>query len=680
MGALAGGVVVKLPLPKLVLPFFVVGLAITFFFVELFGFSSDRGNEVWLGWLLLVTTPLLCAALGAFIAPKGEAQWYRLLWLAPAAGGINGSVAGLVGCGFERDMRAAAVPVVFFFGIVVGGVCSAAYLPGLAWVARTTRGIANQGRKGSILEQAALRVIWGSALSVVGSNALLAILVRATTFEPLVVTGATVLGAIGFAVLLALDLRDLRQVRAFAARPKRPSASSEPAAETIDYGTGGGVYEEIAAPGSAYREIERVVRTYLGDPAPTTEFLRRRMIANAGGVVALVVIAIFGMTRGAASSTSMSTPSVEPNVPDPLQTLYDAHVHGAMIGVDATGHRAYVANAEEKTVDTIDLARGEIVERHEFPLSLERWTQADRAPSTEPHASSFAWYAGMMRAIGPTYMRPIADSHGLVAAGDGARFVFRDLRTNDEAWHVIADPAPPRLVPNLSPDDVPLFAPDGQSIVWAGSGFPYCDIAPCKRYLYIAPIPKDGAIVTTKVDAISHAESPVWSADGKYIYVVDGATDDNKTACLWRVLAKSPYSAESVLCHEWNEFRFEQDETGAAGIVTGTRAEGPLKILDIDWIELPSGHIKRSQTTDSLSGVTLPNSAGLVLAMRWRDVVIYDLKTNCKKPIFQKEGLKWPVHARWIDDHRVVMQLEHSEPEVEIVSIDASRLTCFGSW
>ena len=670
----------KLPLPKLVLPFFVVGLAITFFFAELFGFSSDRGSEVWLGWLLLMTTPPLCGALGAFIAPKGEARWHRLLWLAPAAGGINGTVAGLVGLAFEGNVKPAAVALVFFFGIIIGGICSAVYLPGLAWVARTTRGIANQARKGSILEQAARRVIWSSVLSVVGSIALLAILVRATTFEPRVVTGATLLSAIGFAVLLARDLRDLRQVRAFAARPKRPSASSEPAAETIDYGTGGGVYEEIAAPGSVYREVERVVRTYLGDPAPTTEFLMRRMITNAGGVVALVLIAIFGQAVPASSGVSTSTPSMAPSVPDPLQTLYDAHVRGAMIGVDETGHRAYVANAEAKTVDTVDLVRGEIVERHEFPLALERWTQADHVPSTEPHASSFAWYAGVMRAIGPMHMRPIADSHGLVAAGDGARFVFRDLQTNDEAWRVIADPAPPRLVPNLSPDDVPLFAPDGQSIVWAGSGFPYCDIAPCKRYLYIAPIQKDGAIVAAKVDAISHADSPVWSADGKYIYVVDGATDDNKTACLWRVLAKPPYSAESVLCHEWNEFRFEQDETGAAGIVSGTRMEGPLKIIDIDWIELPSGHIKRSLTTDSLSGVTLPNPAGLVLAMRWRDVVVYDLKTNCKKPIFQKEGLKWPVHARWMDDHRVVMQLEHSEPEVEIVSIDASRLTCFGSW
>jgi hypothetical protein len=206
---------------------------------------------------LLLVTPVTAGLFGAALA-RGRRKWKGLALgfpvLVVGAGMFNGACIGSILCVTERAHVAEALQM----GILMGGICGAAFIPAMFWTFLAAVRVGG-ARPGSVLDVAFRRAPWAAAAAS-SSIAVWAVSHRSHGEAPLAVTGGGVsvlaLGIVTLVGVLAADVRALLHAtqRARLAATPVESHSAHPG-EILDLGFGDELLaERLTGPESAYRD------------------------------------------------------------------------------------------------------------------------------------------------------------------------------------------------------------------------------------------------------------------------------------------------------------------------------------------------------------------------------------------------------------------------------------------
>lgn len=387
-----------------------------------------------------------------------------------------------------------------------------------------------------------------------------------------------------------------------------------------------------------------------------------------------------------AAPPPLPPPPPAPIAPGAVQALYRDDWFGAvtLVGVDPSARKAILrmeSGAPPRlAIDTVDLATGTRAERWEADEA--HVAVARGAPTFRPLTTTFeedlVRFAAKLHSAGPWSLRNTPLVPTVVVSDDRSRILFgappSDGSDGDWLWVVdAAGQQPLRIDHGMRASYAPVFSPDGTRVAWRG-----CGGSPCDYGLYVATVPPPGATSRRekprRLGSVRLAKPPVWSRDGKSIYVVGPR---KKETCLFRVTTQAPARVEAVRCLEVRDPSFSQDPLGRSGVLCGTQGTAGQHTVACDWLHLDDGQVKGRHAIDrGIGGGVLASSGLFAVPLARGGVAVIDLTTGKQGRLAESEGwFSGFETTQWIGDTVVLLRKPHEGKGIEVVSVDGRKVS-----
>jgi hypothetical protein len=313
---------------------------------------------------------------------------------------------------------------------------------------------------------------------------------------------------------------------------------------------------------------------------------------------------------------------------------HEAHARGAF-AVEAIDLGAQTSTVQTATLDQGLVAYADLVER------------------TGPFVTRSRNYAGPHVAVSHDHIAYEAAADELLVAdrrGEGTRRLGSKLAA---AYH-------------------PIFSPDGSSIAYTGctkrAVIPPGELALCTYRLFVGPVEGPQIDVRTVADP----QPPVFSPDGRYVYVASRDDDHagerhDRGGCAYRVVTETG-EATPIVCTAATAVEMRESDDGRTGVLFGHTSEGEMEVHVLD---LPDGTERHVWTTPSGPSVALGNTGILALGGS-AQMTFVDLETGAARKITRApRTLSW-VSNQWRDAH-TLYAIEHDlgQSRYHILEIDA---------
>jgi hypothetical protein len=372
-------------------------------------------------------------------------------------------------------------------------------------------------------------------------------------------------------------------------------------------------------------------------------------------------------------------PKQAPLATGPVRVLYRADWFGGvtLLGVEPSTPRALVRlEAQEParlSLDTIDLARGQRVERWE--ATTDRAESAQKATGFAPLTGTFeadaARFAQLLRGLGPWHMRPPLASPTFAVTNQRDRMLFGSAPTDGSQgdWLYamgVSGAASKRVDGGLVASYSPTFGPDGDNFAFIG-----CGGSPCDYGLYLSKIGDDRP---RRITGIQRAKPPTWSLAGDSVYTVGARRDER---CLWQVPIRAGALPKALECVKGLEdVSFAQDPEGRTGALAGVRGVPGKQVVDITWVLLADGSVLQTHSVERAVGSSVVSASGLMaLPMQRGGVGIVDLVTGTSTTLGEEHGWFFGFEgARWVDDSLILLRKHADHKGFEIVAIDVRKV------
>jgi hypothetical protein len=219
----------------------------------------------------------------------------------------------------------------------------------------------------------------------------------------------------------------------------------------------------------------------------------------------------------------------------------------------------------------------------------------------------------------------------------------------------------------------PIFSPDGASIAYTGctkrAAIAPGALALCAYRLFVGPV--DGPQID--VHAVASPQPPVFSPDGRYVYVA--SRDDDHASephdhggCFYRVVTATGEATSLACITMATAVEARESDDGRTGVLFGHTGNGEMEVHVID---LPDGTERHVWTTPSGPSVALGNTAILALGGS-AQMTFVDLETGIARKITRApRTLSW-MSNQWRDAH-TLYAIEHDLglARYRILEIDA---------
>ena len=359
-----------------------------------------------------------------------------------------------------------------------------------------------------------------------------------------------------------------------------------------------------------------------------------------------------------------------------LRPLYHDDWFGGvtLLGVDAKRMRAVIkldsADPPRVAIDTIDLAKGERVERWE--ATGDQATRAMRGPAFTALSGSFdkdlSRYASLVGELGPWHLRQPLTAPTFAVAPGRKHVLFGSTPTDgsegDWLFSMADDGKHKRVDHGLRASYSPVFSPDGERVAFIG-----CVTSPCDYGVFLARIGDDKP---RRAPGIQRASSPMWTAAGDSVLTV-GARGPER--CLFRI-GRDAVTPKALHCVKGLEdVSFAQDPDGRTAALAGVRGVPGKQVVDVTWILLADSTVLGTQSIDRAVGSSVLSSSGLMaLPMQRGAVGAVDLVTGSSTIIPESEGWFFGFEgARWVGDSLIVLRKTEGQKGYDVVAIDVRK-------
>ncbi len=353
-----------------------------------------------------------------------------------------------------------------------------------------------------------------------------------------------------------------------------------------------------------------------------------------------------------------------------------------LLGVDGQRARAVIrleAHAPERfALDVVDLEKGSRVERWE--ASPERAKSA-MAGAFSPLSGSFeadaSRFASILRELGPWHMRPALASPTFAVSPRRAPFLFGSAPTDgsqgDWLFSMQGDGAASRRIDQgLIASYSPVFAPDGETVVFRG-----CSSSPCDYGLFLVKVGEDRP---RRVTGIQSASPPAWTLGGDAVLTVGSRGQER---CLFKITVSPLSIPKALACVKGLEdVSFSQDPEGRTAVLAGVRGRAGAQKVDLTWLLVADGSVLATHTIERAVGSSVVSASGLLaMPMQKGAVGLLDLVTGKISFVPSEHGWFFGFEgARWLGDRLVLLRKIEGQKGYEIVTVDARAMTERDKW
>jgi hypothetical protein len=354
-----------------------------------------------------------------------------------------------------------------------------------------------------------------------------------------------------------------------------------------------------------------------------------------------------------------------------------------LLGVDSQKARAVVRleahDPPRLAVDVIDLEKGVRVERWE--ATPER-AKAAQGGSFAPISGSFETdanrFAALLRELGPWHMRPaLATPTFAVSPRTKGPFLFGSTPTDGSQGDWLfamqgTGAASRRIDQGLIASYSPVFAPDGENVVFRG-----CNSSPCDYGLFLVKVGEDRPRRVTGVQTVS---PPAWTAGGEAVLTVGSRANER---CLFKIGVSPLGLPKALACVKGLEdVSFSQDPDGRTAVLAGVRGRAGAQAVDITWTLVADGSVLGTHTIERAVGSSVISASGLLaMPMQKGAVGLVDLVTGKSSLVPSEHGWFFGFEgARWLGDRLVLLRKIEGKKGFEIVTVDARAMTERDKW
>jgi hypothetical protein len=259
-------------------------------------------------------------------------------------------------------------------------------------------------------------------------------------------------------------------------------------------------------------------------------------------------------------------------------------------------------------------------------------------------------------------------------AGGPILYGAKPTDQSDGDWLFLADrdgTRPRRIDTGIKASYSPVFSPDGERIAWKG-----CVASPCGYALFIS---KRGS-PPERVNNLVEPSAPVWSGDGRFVYVVarpSQKSKQDKGPCLYRVPVAATWEVKAVRCMPGlRDVEFVQDPGGRTGVMAGSRGLSGEQIVEYAWMLLDDASVLGLHSIDRASGVGVLSDSGLLLvALQKGGVGFIDLVNGKSAGVRDSEGWFMGLDTtKWLGDSVVLLRRGSAPPTFDLVVIQAREV------
>ena len=367
----------------------------------------------------------------------------------------------------------------------------------------------------------------------------------------------------------------------------------------------------------------------------------------------------------------------------PVRVLYQDNWHGSvqLLGIDATNQRAFLrmeaAEPKRLVIDTIDFQNGKRLDRWEASSdNAEQSVQGYPVfrQLTGTFQEDLVRYAGFLRAAGPWHARGRSFRPTVAVSNPGGPILYgaRPTDQSDGDWLFLVDKdgaRPRRIDSGIRASYSPVFSPGGERIAWKG-----CVASPCGYALFVA---KSTGGKPEQVNNIAEPSAPVWSSDGRFVYVVANPTQPGKRdkgPCLYKVPVAATWDLKAIRCMPGlRDVEFVQDPGGRTGVLVGSRGMTGQQVAEYAWLLLEDGSVLALHSIDRASGIGVLSEAGLLLvALQKGGVGFIDLVSGKSAGVRDSEGWFLGLEStKWLGDTVVLLRRGTAPPAFDLVAIAA---------
>ncbi len=387
---------------------------------------------------------------------------------------------------------------------------------------------------------------------------------------------------------------------------------------------------------------------------------------------------------GAPPTAGVAPPSEKtPGAPSaaPIRVLYRDDWFGSvtLLGVESAAPRALLRleahDPARLILDTVDLARGQRVERWE--ATKDRAEQALKARGFSPLTDSFevdaARFAQLLRGLGPWHLRSALPSPTFAVTNKRDRYLFGALPPDgsqgDWLFAKSSSAASKRVDLGLAASYSPVFAPDGEAFAFVG-----CQSSPCDYGLFVSKLGDDKP---RRVPGIQRATPPTWSQDGESLYAIGSRGPER---CLYKAKL-APVPPKPLACVKGlSDLSFVQDPEGRTGAIAGVKGEPGKQVVEVTWLLLADGSILHTHQIDRAIGSSVISPSGMMaLPMQRGAVAVVDLITGKGTTLGEQHGWFFGFEgARWLGDSLVLLRKLEGHKGFEVVAIDVRKAATGG--
>jgi hypothetical protein len=184
-----------------------------------------------------------------------------------------------------------------------------------------------------------------------------------------------------------------------------------------------------------------------------------------------------------------------------------------------------------------------------------------------------------------------------------------------------------------------------------------------------------------RVGGIAEPSAPVWSGDGRFIYVVArpavGSKGRSAGPCLYRVPVAALWDARAVRCMPGlHDVEFVQDPGGRTGVLAGARGLSGQQVVEYAWMLMEDGSVLATHSIDRASGIGVLSESGvLLLSLQKGGVGFIDMVSGKSAGVRDSEGWFLGLETtKWLGDWVILLRRGVAPPAFDLVAIHAREV------
>lgn len=353
-----------------------------------------------------------------------------------------------------------------------------------------------------------------------------------------------------------------------------------------------------------------------------------------------------------------------------------------LLGVDSQKGRAVVRleahDPPRLAIDVIDLVKGVRVDRWEATPERAKAAQGGAfSPISGTFEADASRFAALLRDLGPWHMRPALAIPTFAVSQRKSPFLFGSSPTDgsqgDWLFSMQGNGAASRRVDQgLIASYSPVFAPDGETVVFRG-----CNSSPCDYGLFLVKVGEDRP---RRVPGLQTVSPPVWTTGGEAVLTVGSRAQER---CLFKVGVSPLGVPKALACVKGLEdVSFSQDPEGRTAVLAGVRGRAGAQAVDLTWTLIADGSVLATHTIERAVGSSVVSASGLLaMPMQKGAVGLVDLVTGKSSLVPSEHGWFFGFEgARWLGDRLVLLRKIEGKKGFEIVTVDARAMTERDKW